>query len=726
MSLRKMISYAKKNPLLALLFALSITYLCIMTAYFTVLALNSAIYMNTYAANGTFQLYNPLLRLAEGQVIAKDFPFFHGIGIPLLHYPLFALMGHGVFAAEFVKIFISTAAFLVSTVLFFYAYFKNIQKAVIASSIFTILAIYCVDVVYPGNSLVGLRSTMPIIAAAFMLWRPIWRITIKGIAIPLYYPILTILLGLGVACGTEQGLAAAVAFSLVELFFYTQGRYTISQWWWRYLVKILLIVTATYIVLFILTLGHANEALHYALIDVAKDQGWYFGAPPNDFLAPSTIHYLFGESVIPFAPFMLAGLLLTLYLVLRKHTAERQNYTIYFLIIYGLVVFAVSITGYWAPGAQLIPLNRVLSMLLIAHITSCIFYLITTYTKRDSRIVYKILAIIPSTVLMGYVVSSAVDHIKIARDLDPITTIRHARIARHVADDSYISVAWQKRFAAFRPYIKPGETIWDTYGSIYSTTLGKRVGPRGGEDYIIHALGETRRDQYAQDFISSRAQFVTTLKPSYFLYEEWLWMRHWDFYRHLLTHYEIIADNDSHILWKRLPNTDRDIATAPIQSIKKSDGSYVMHINPSDSLRILEATIHYTPRNDIPAVSSKLSRYLISITGSSAQRFPISLPPYSSTWKFPITVMPGDTEIALSPNVQGFNIGGTFISINSLSINEVRTIPSRNMFMIYDNYCSFGGNYNYKDTLGGQYKNLRCKAEELPLQYYLSSRQIQN
>src|ERR1022692_5034371 len=32
--------------------------------------------------NGPFQLYNPLRRIAAGQVPGRDFVFFHGIGVP--------------------------------------------------------------------------------------------------------------------------------------------------------------------------------------------------------------------------------------------------------------------------------------------------------------------------------------------------------------------------------------------------------------------------------------------------------------------------------------------------------------------------------------------------------------------------------------------------------------------------------------------------------------------
>ena len=67
--------------------------------------------MNTFPTDGTFQLYNPLRRITDGQLAGLDFPVFHGVGVPWLHLAVFELLGSNVFAAE-------TAKWLVSATLF--------------------------------------------------------------------------------------------------------------------------------------------------------------------------------------------------------------------------------------------------------------------------------------------------------------------------------------------------------------------------------------------------------------------------------------------------------------------------------------------------------------------------------------------------------------------------------------------------------------------------------
>jgi hypothetical protein len=47
-----------------------------------------------------FQVFNPLRRIAAGQTAGLDFPFYHGIGVPFLHYPIFAIFGKTISASE--------------------------------------------------------------------------------------------------------------------------------------------------------------------------------------------------------------------------------------------------------------------------------------------------------------------------------------------------------------------------------------------------------------------------------------------------------------------------------------------------------------------------------------------------------------------------------------------------------------------------------------------------
>ena len=167
----------------------------------------------------------------------------------------------------------------------------------------------------------------------------------------------------------------------------------------------------------------------------------------------------------------------------------------------------------------------------------------------------------------------------------------------------------------------------------------------------IHCLLYTsRRDKYTKDFIEQKPDYVITLNPSYFVYEEWLWSRHWQFYKELLNNYTVIATNDSHVLWKRQSdNANQKTTIHPERRVQKSSsGDYIINAGTGNNIRVFEISVRYKAKSILP-MTSKLPRYLLEISGSSLQEYPISLPPYSTSWSFPIALGPNDSSVRISP-----------------------------------------------------------------------------
>lgn len=688
------------------LVAICCIYLFLTTCYFVIAALSNALNMDTYAANGTFQLYNPLRRLLEGQVIGKDFPFFHGVGVPLLHYPAFYAFGHNVFAADAVKWLVSPLVFLLTSYTFFWTFFRKISHSIIATAILTILALVCIDVVWPGNSLVGIRTTLPVLVAAFMLWRPKVTLRLKGHTFSLYQPIVFILLALAVAMGTEQGLAAIIAYMLVEVIRAIRSPIAIKRWWWRIVLKGVGVLAATYVVLSILTLGHATEALHYALIDVPKDQGWYFGAPPNGYLAWDTLWYIFDTPVrIYMWPIIALGT--AVWIIGHRTTivSSRESYVFSFLAAYGVIVFFASALGYWAPNAQLIPLTRAFGVILIAM---CVRVLLQYLSRQRSR-KNKLHRYLPSTlygillITLGWYTLLAYKHVQ---PFPVIPILKEAKNARHAPDGTYASLFWKQRIQAFAPYIPEGATVWSTYTGLYDSMRGQLNTSTGGEDYIIHALGPERRQHYSDDFMKQQPDYAITLRPVHFPYEEWLWVRHWDFYSHLFENYTVVTDNGSHILWKR--NEDvKPVDHAKTNSLQRIDKTtYRLSVEKADYVRLYEATVHYEITKPIP-MSDKFSRYILSIDTPSIQRLDISLPGYEKQWTFPLIIKPGQTTLNLSAHTHGL-IYGEGLTVQEIRYREIN-VSHDNTYPFYDNSCSYGGPLPY---------GISCDPAELGFEYY--------
>ena len=77
-------------------------------------------YFNIFPIDGAFQLFNPLRRLADGQTAGIDFPFFHGLGTLLIHYPIFAAAGGNLHASELSREIISPVLFILSATILAY------------------------------------------------------------------------------------------------------------------------------------------------------------------------------------------------------------------------------------------------------------------------------------------------------------------------------------------------------------------------------------------------------------------------------------------------------------------------------------------------------------------------------------------------------------------------------------------------------------------------------
>jgi hypothetical protein len=121
-----------------------------------------------------------------------------------------------------------------------------------------------------------------------------------------------------------------------------------------------------------------------------------------------------------------------------------------------------------------------------------------------------------------------------------------------------------------------------------------------------------------------------------------------------------------------------------------------------------EVTVKYSINKPVP-LGDKVSRYILEIDGATAQHIAISLPPYLREWKFPVFARKDDTSISLTPHTYGLGLWSN-LNIESMSYSEV-PLSKPNGFIIYDDYCSFGGEKPFY---------LRCKANELNLNYYLN------
>ncbi|MBY0514560.1 MAG: hypothetical protein K2P78_11690, partial [Gemmataceae bacterium] len=226
--------------------------------------------------DGPLQVFNPLRRIAAGQRGGADFPFFHGVGVPYLHYPIFALGGKTIFASELARHWLSSAQVLLGFLALFAGATRRLTPTLglTAAALVLMFQLPAQLIAEPRHSLIGLRSVMPLVIVGLLLagFRPKREALLAGL-----------LAAIGLLIGTEHGIAAVVMLGLVWA-----GRRWIGHpggtLGWPVRAAAAFAVTLAGLLLLIGGPAGAVKAMTYAFRDLPADQFWYFGAPPNTFV----------------------------------------------------------------------------------------------------------------------------------------------------------------------------------------------------------------------------------------------------------------------------------------------------------------------------------------------------------------------------------------------------------------------------------------------------------
>ena len=625
-------------------------------------AVESAMHFESYAMDGPFQLFNSLRRISVGQRIGDTFQFFHGPGIPYFFFPGFALGGRTFVAAEVSRQLINVALFLASTLILSRALAGSWRRAVPVAVVAAVVMIeFRLDaLIYPINSLLGVRSTLPLLVAAHLLMRsPGRRADIER----------GLLLGLALLLGTEQGVAAIAALALAR------GILAVRIGDWREHLRQFGTETGIGIAAFVLlvaALAGSNtlSVLRFNFSEVPKDQLWYFGAPPNAFLSRwSEISPMLAQRPRWWVT-IIAGLTIAAAEVWRADRKDmRRVLTNVFLMLYGLISLT-SLLGIFIPAyAQ--PATRA-ALFVVLGWGVLVWRRWATSLPATQRTVPPALAAIA---FAGLVL------ISFLRERQAVSGL--ARASVHVLRDHVaggqrprMNNAWVEtqitglaQVERLRRTLGRNPVIWSTYAGLLEWQVGVF---HPATDYIIHALGPRRRAEYAADFVAKQPDLVQTIRPGYIWYEEWLEGAHWDFYRPLLAAYDVSATGPWSFFWTRRPGPPIaagevliDMAVPPGAATISADP----HL-PIDSTALFEIRVRYRTHNALAAIPifGGLPRYLIDLPGSFDQ-YPVSLAPYATERSFPVVIR-GGAPIIVRSRVASL-IGGASVTLDSVRIQRI-------------------------------------------------------
>ena len=102
-----------------------------------------------------------------------------------------------------------------------------------------------------------------------------------------------------------------------------------------------------------------------------------------------------------------------------------------------------------------------------------------------------------------------------------------------------------------------GNKFFSTYASAQEV-LSDTFQP-SGTDYIIHVLGESQREKYLDEFNKQDFEYAATIKESYSDWEYWIQRANWFFYRELYRNWHPVFANSYEMYWAKNDELEQNI-----------------------------------------------------------------------------------------------------------------------------------------------------------------------
>ena len=586
--------------------------------------------------DGPFQLFNALRRIAAGQVGGVDFQFFHGLGVPYLHYPLFRLFGTDLVASELSRQILSIAAYPAVAIAFFWSFTRDWARTLALSFLVYVVSISLpLDIVTtPAVSLLGVRSTLPVLLPITLVAQSSRRRMIGA----------GVVIGCSLLIGTEQGTAAMMAFAVVGIATAWHAKEWKGQL--RETAGAIAIAIGVFLLWLVLIGGPqgAASALRYNLKLQPSEQFWYFGVPASPFAAdwPSAFALMRQMPRIPVA-LIGAVVALTLYFrrLLRRTDGDegRRSAALAAFAIYALLSCA-SILGIFH-DVNVQPCLRVLLLLGALEVDR---WLAAREARKPTFGVHPRLAQVAGVALVIMLLVPS--------------TISAAAATLHVARDHFVRRHPPALGGFWRQTLVDGQRVVDQYRgpegglpvlwSTYSGWLEARNGLFNPTpfDYAMHALGPANRSAYIDDFRRTRPTLVQTVLPSYVTSEIWFTQTSWELYEELLHDYRVVAATPWSFFWDRLPAPNP--SRRPVWSSTLPAGASEVELPVANefhgdtSVVLLSVQLDYTVHNPLgflPLLGA-MPRYFVSLD-RTIWRFPVTLNPYTTSARFPVIAVRG-------------------------------------------------------------------------------------
>lgn len=536
---------------------------------------NNAAFTST---NGDYQTYNIVRRMRAGKLPFRDYVNYLGIGVMQLVGAAAMLLGNTLVASKTaVSLLCYTVLWLEMAVLLYLITRRKLAAVGGATVLFCLSAysetvwysdpvrytefslakvakqdLYFGDLLAGGNSLRPLRIALPfLIAAALLLIFRYYRPKRQGALRPYYVAALLATVAAFARLWTNDVGLVFVLVSLVVFVVFRARRskqfaIELGVWCGVYLA-------VHFITVLIFTGGHYADWWEYNSVfgGVSEYQTWYYlQAESRIFTWQEFLRYIVNQ---PWPQWIV--LLYSTYLLVRTRCTGavlrfRAVCGEYCLAVAGFTV-VFSNWVYYLKSSVFPAYDSINNLYAVCLIVGYGGMALRGLCAR--RVSPKTASAVMCAVMMILTVGMGV-----AAGSD--TLLKVATVQPR--SDTYCEVMGgnnsdARHIARYAEQVGDG-AVFSTYASALEDTLG--VLQPSKADYIIHALGDSAREEYLQAYHDANADFVTTINPAYNFLEYWCMRANWFFYREMLAEYQPIDTEGYLVLWEKADVQQPDTA----------------------------------------------------------------------------------------------------------------------------------------------------------------------
>lgn len=525
-------------------------------------SLETGHYVNFIPINGNFQDYNPIRRLLNGQIPYKDFSDYLGLGHLYLGTIFTGMLGGGYRAS---LIAFRLVAFLSISLIFYVIMRIILNKSSITLSVTNLLlAILLIQPLFietlvgdekvlsalnyamkTGNSARMLRGAiLPISAFAIFKYGKKMADHVVGrdykIKNDFGLSILAgVLAGICFPWSNDYGISSWLCLLLMVFFVSLSKTRKILRALTCFILAIISSAISCFVVVEIATVGHFSNWLS-ATLGTGGYQAWYYLSGKSYYITDVDFSYI-----------MLIQAFLGIFYLIKvwKNHADCTS-----IIRYGLLAY-VNLASFCAVNEyKLLSGNdsrEVALIVLFATIIGEIVNYIGSTSLREKALL--VLGTASCVVCLAWIMSTCQTEFNFQ-----VLTEK---------EGTYVDAMGGYMTSLGEDILKTSEFLGDkktfaTYASAQEMVSGNFQ--PSGTDYIIHVLGDQKREKYLDSFENDDFDYAVTINESYSGWEFWLQRANWFFYRSLFANWHPVYSNSYEVYWERNGADEDSIYTGNI------------------------------------------------------------------------------------------------------------------------------------------------------------------